>query len=158
MGDALLKSLYAHHSWPKPVTGLYGERRRNTETTRSITDRRRDEARQRYELIGVRVQDIVLLVCRRYEIGLNELLSLRRSKELWHARYVGFYLARELTRASFPQIGKHFNRDHSSVLVGAEVMAKRLATDPELRAEVGELFDILTGAENISDTTNKMAG
>ena len=40
----------------------------------------------------------------------------QRSKHVTAARQVAMYLVRKLTNLSLPDIGKEFNRDHSSVL------------------------------------------
>ena len=46
----------------------------------------------------------------------DDLIARCRTKEIAFPRQVAMYLARELTGASPPQIGRAFNRDHATVL------------------------------------------
>ncbi len=78
---------------------------------------------------------------RYYRITLEDLRSERRHKQLAHARQVAMYLARELTGASFPEIARRFNRDHSTVISGCrKIEATYKANDPALRKEIDELI------------------
>jgi len=61
------------------------------------------------------IYQIQVAVCKYYGIRHNELLSPRRWSRLVTARHVAMRLARDLTVASLPEIGRAFNRDHSSV-------------------------------------------
>jgi chromosomal replication initiator protein len=63
------------------------------------------------------ITDIECVVADHYKLNKNLLRSKKRNTEIAHARHVAMYLARTLTNASLPQIGKNFgDRDHTSVL------------------------------------------
>ena len=62
------------------------------------------------------IHEIQIAVCKYYGVGFNELLSPRRLPRLVKARHVAMHLARDLTTASLPEIGRAFNRDHSTVI------------------------------------------
>ena len=49
------------------------------------------------------------------------------------------YLCRTLTSASLPEIGKRFNKDHSTVLTSVRKIENAKANDEQLRLELGEL-------------------
>lgn len=65
-------------------------------------------------------------MCRKHGVTVAEILSPRREQRLSVIRQEIWYrLARETTM-SLPQIGKRFNRDHTSILHGIRVHARRL--------------------------------
>lgn len=56
-----------------------------------------------------------------YKIDRKSLVSARRNRGLCRPRQVAMFLARE-TGASFPMIGRCFNRDHTTVLHACRVV------------------------------------
>ena len=83
----------------------------------------------------VTISKIQKLVCERFDLTQNDLLSCRRTVHIAKARHLGYLLARELTRTTFMEIAMRFNRDHSSVLSGIARMKVRIAKDPAMAAE-----------------------
>jgi len=59
---------------------------------------------------------IISQVCKFYSIDESVLRSTLRNKGTTEARQMAIYLVRKLTNLSLPDIGKEFNRDHSTVL------------------------------------------
>ncbi len=57
-------------------------------------------------------------VCKIFEVSRMDLLSARRTGRLVTARQIAMALSKHLTKRSYPEIGRRFNRDHSTVLVG----------------------------------------
>jgi chromosomal replication initiator protein len=78
-------------------------------------------------------------VARYYKIAVDELRGERRVKHVSHARQVAMYLCRTLTQASLPEIGKKFNKDHSTVLTSVRKIEAARANDAQLKLELGEL-------------------
>lgn len=78
-------------------------------------------------------------VARYYKLGVEELRGERRVKHVAHARQVAMYLCRTLTQASLPEIGKKFNKDHSTVLTSVRKIEHLRETDEQLKLELGEL-------------------
>jgi hypothetical protein len=77
--------------------------------------------------IEMPLSQIKSYVCRKYEVSLRELISTRRYVKLVRARHEAFWLARQYTSNSFPEIGRAFgNRDHSTILHGARKYADLL--------------------------------
>jgi chromosomal replication initiator protein len=65
------------------------------------------------------------------------LSARRRDALVARPRLVAYYLCREMTPASLPEIGRHFgNRDHSTIKHGVETIAAAIAADPAFAAEV----------------------
>lgn len=63
-----------------------------------------------------RAYELVQLTARHFGVPVSELLGRGRSKRLTHARHVAMWLVRhEDAGWSYPEIGRLFERDHSSV-------------------------------------------
>ena len=59
---------------------------------------------------------IISQVCKFYNVDEVVMRSIQKNKGVAEARQVAMYLIRKLTNLSLPDIGKEFNRDHSTVL------------------------------------------
>lgn len=94
---------------------------------------------------GPELRDIQHAVCLAYGVSLHDMLSPRRMAAIVRPRQVAVYLARELTLLSLPQIGAKFGgRDHTTVLVSHRKIARLVASDEKLAAEVAALRATLT--------------
>jgi chromosomal replication initiator protein len=76
---------------------------------------------------------------RYYKVAIEDLRQDRRMKQLAHARQVAMYLARTLTRSSFPEIADKFNKDHSTVISAVRKVERLIGADAQLRKEIAEL-------------------
>lgn len=59
-------------------------------------------------------------VCRKHGVTMGDLISPRRSYYIVSARHELFWRLYEETSMSLPQIGRRFNRDHTSVMHGVK--------------------------------------
>jgi chromosomal replication initiator protein len=97
------------------------------------------------DLIGdkkkiVAMEDIQEVVCTQFHVKINELKSRRRSKTLVHPRQIAMYLCRELTDASYPEIGRHFGgKDHTTIIHACRQVAKAKDADTQLNATLENL-------------------
>lgn len=64
------------------------------------------------------------------------LLSQRKTAGLVWIRWAAFYLCRNLSTASYPQIGRAFNKDHTTVMYGCVRMDKIIRAQPEIKAHM----------------------
>ncbi|HZP76630.1 MAG TPA: helix-turn-helix domain-containing protein [Pseudolabrys sp.] len=62
------------------------------------------------------IEQIQIEVARAFAVNRNDMLSPRRAQEIVVPRQVAVALARLLTRRSYPEIGKRFGRDHTTIL------------------------------------------
>jgi hypothetical protein len=85
-------------------------------------------------------------VAAHFEIPELEIVSQRRTQAVVTARQLAMYLCRELTMASFPQIGRSLHRDHTTALHGVAVTETRVKNDPEFALLVEEIKAKLSGA------------
>ena len=59
---------------------------------------------------------IISHVCKFYNLDENTLRGTQKTKRTAEARQIAVYLIRKLTNLSTPDIGKEFNRDHTTIL------------------------------------------
>ena len=85
------------------------------------------------------VEEIQRQVARYFKVTVDELRQDRRHKQLAYARSVSMYLCRKLTRASFPELGNRFNKDHTTVLAAVRKIDKLRPIDSVLRKQLEEL-------------------
>jgi chromosomal replication initiator protein len=86
------------------------------------------------------------VVAEHYKLKSALLRSTKRTKEIAHARHIAMYLARTLTNASLPQIGKDFgDRDHTSVLHACNKIKGLLEDDWRVKEEVEQIVRTLQG-------------
>jgi chromosomal replication initiator protein len=97
------------------------------------------------DLIGdkkkvVAMDDIQEAVCTQFHVKLAELKSRRRSKTLVHPRQIAMYLCRELTDASYPEIGRQFGgKDHTTIIHACRQVAKAKEADTGLQTTIESL-------------------
>jgi len=72
---------------------------------------------------------IIKEVSLKHHVSVGEILSDMRSTWIVAARFEAMYRIREERRLSWAQIGRQFNRDHTSVLHAYRTHKKRLEAD-----------------------------
>ncbi|MBK9306860.1 MAG: chromosomal replication initiator protein DnaA [Nitrospira sp.] len=88
----------------------------------------------------VAMDDIQEVVCSQFHVKLTEIKSRRRSKTLVHPRQIAMYLCRELTDASYPEIGRQFGgKDHTTIIHACRQIAKAKETDSTLQTTLDTL-------------------
>ena len=68
-----------------------------------------------------------------------DLTGVNRTKGVTEARQISMYLIRTLTNLSLPDIGKIFNRNHSTVLVSIRKIESQKEKNPELAAVIRDI-------------------
>jgi chromosomal replication initiator protein len=85
------------------------------------------------------VDDVQKAVASYYNLKLNELRSKRRTREVALPRQIAMYLCRKHVGASFPEIGKRFEKDHSTVIAACNKIAALVDNDLAIRSAVEAL-------------------
>lgn len=89
----------------------------------------------------ITIEEIIKTVAAKLNIKITDIKSPKKNKNLVLARQISMFLARELTSASFPDIGnKVGGRDHSTVIYAHNKIKRVMETDKTLR-------DILEGIQ-----------
>jgi chromosomal replication initiator protein len=85
----------------------------------------------------VRIDDILRIVAKHYNVSRADLLSQRRTANVVKPRQIAMYLAKVLTLRSLPEIGRRFGgRDHTTVLHAVRKIDGLVATDRTLADEI----------------------
>lgn len=91
------------------------------------------------EPINVTVDKIFSAVEKKYGIKKSELIGKSRVKEVATARHTAIYLVRTITEMSLPNIGKLFNRDHSTVMSSIDSVEKKITSSQAFENEINDL-------------------
>lgn len=92
----------------------------------------------------VTIEEIQRKVAERYNIRLGEMMSKRRERSVARPRQIAMFLAKNLTTKSLPDIGRAFNRDHTTVLHGIKAIEELRQKDPAFREETDDLRRMLS--------------
>lgn len=88
---------------------------------------------------NIQIEDIAKVVAEHFDLTFSDFLSPARNQKVSHARSIAVYLSRELTKQSFENIAKFFQKKHPTMLYSHEKIKKELQTDAELRNTITEL-------------------
>jgi chromosomal replication initiator protein len=99
------------------------------------------------------ISNIKLAVCAHFGVTVVDLTSERRTPpKLLRARHLAFYLCRELTPKSYPEIGRRMGgRDHTTILHACKKIERLLETDE------GIVSDLNVLRERVEDITQGRA-
>ncbi len=85
------------------------------------------------------IQEIMARVARAYGLETDDLRSRSRRRRIVRPRQFAMYICRRSTEASLKDIGRAFNRDHTSVMYAIDVVERRALERPQLRYELEAL-------------------
>src|SRR5216683_2651596 len=74
-----------------------------------------------------------------FHIRLADLKSKKRTQRIAFCRQVAMYLCRKITSNSFPSIGEHFGRDHSTVIHAFNLIERRVNNDSAFRFSIEKI-------------------
>ncbi len=74
-----------------------------------------------------------------FHIRLADLKSKKRTQHIAFCRQVAMYLCRKTTDSSFPTIGEHFGRDHSTVIHAFNLIQRRVTNDSAFRFSIEKI-------------------
>lgn len=132
--EGTVKKLYA-------LQQLTGEPATISAATRAISDIRTDDMPT-----PVTVERILDEVARTYNLTAGDLLSRNQSKNISHARKAAMYIIREIKQMTLLEIGKLFEKDHSSVVYSLKSFTNAVEQDPH---ELSVVNDIIKNISNL---------
>ena len=89
------------------------------------------------------VEDIQKVVEDYYKISHSDLLGKSRSKNIAYARQIAFYLCRTILDVPYVELGKKFNKDHSTVLYAVNKIEQEVLKNRQLEEEIELLKKII---------------
>lgn len=93
--------------------------------------------------LSVTSDQIIHLIGGYYQVTHQDLLGKRRNKEFVYPRQIAMYLLRYELNFSFPQIGREFQKDHTTVMHGVSKIEKELRKNSRLQQDISHLKDRL---------------
>jgi len=124
----------AHNEKPAPVgagAGLYltkrclGTQTGATDTLHFAQPERR--SKRAVPMTYPSIAAIQAAVCAHFRVTHLDLLSRRRGRAISRPRQVGMWLARHTTPLSLPEIGREFQRDHTTVMHAVDRIDREIA-------------------------------
>lgn len=92
----------------------------------------------------VKIFEIKRAVAYHFGISVEDLISPIKTNELVRPRQIAFYLSKNHTGRSYPEIGYYFGgRDHTTILHGYKKIERLLKTDQELRRHIESVEGML---------------
>lgn len=92
----------------------------------------------------VTIDEIQRKVAERYNIRVAEMTSKRRDRSVARPRQIAMFLAKELTTKSLPDIGRAFDRDHTTVIHAVKAIESLREKDSAFREETDGLRRLLS--------------
>ena len=82
------------------------------------------------------IDEIQKKVAEHFNISVKELQSSRRARTVARPRQVAMYLAKQLTSRSLPEIGRKFDRDHTTVMHAVRKVEELILEDQSLAENI----------------------
>jgi chromosomal replication initiator protein len=82
------------------------------------------------------VEEIQRAVCHHFHLKSSDLLSTDRHKSKAFARHVAMYLCKQRLSVSFPELGRAFGKDHTTVMSAVRKVESLRDTSAEVRAHL----------------------
>ncbi|MBW4053949.1 MAG: chromosomal replication initiator protein DnaA [Proteobacteria bacterium] len=101
------------------------------------------------DIIGDRHKEITVeliqkTVAEYFDVKMTDLKSEKRLKNIVHARQIAIWFCRDMTKASYPDIGLKFGgKDHSTIIHSYKKIDKTLENDPKLSRIMDEIKRLL---------------
>ncbi len=87
----------------------------------------------------ITVEAIKKLVCKYYDVSIEDVMSRSRKQNLVRPRQIAIYLARNYTDAPLQSIGKSFNRYHATALHSINCIERGIKQNSSIKKQVGFL-------------------
>jgi chromosomal replication initiator protein len=89
--------------------------------------------------IKIDVDTIIQVVSEHFKMPVADILGKKRNKEIVLPRQVAMYLAREMGQMSYPDIGRAFGRDYTTVIHSYEKIKTETKKDAGLKNVISEI-------------------
>ncbi|RBP44527.1 chromosomal replication initiator protein [Roseimicrobium gellanilyticum] len=95
----------------------------------------------------ITIDIIQKVVAEHYDIRLADMNSKRRPANIALPRQIAMYLARQLTKSPFKEIGDAFGgKDHGTIIHACKTITQRIAESEEFRQQVAAVTDLIRKA------------
>lgn len=98
---------------------------------------------------AVSVNSIKKIVGKHCSIRMEDFNSKRKTQSVAWPRQIAMFLTTEMTDLSLPEIGREFNRDHSTVVHARDLVHDKIVQDPFFAAEINQMIADIKAVENM---------
>jgi len=92
----------------------------------------------------ISIENVQRVVCREFGLGIAQLKSKNNSRAVAYPRQIAMYIAKQLTSASLPRIGREFGgKHHTTVLHSINKIGELRQSDRDLNRRINKLMDSL---------------
>jgi chromosomal replication initiator protein len=93
----------------------------------------------------VSIENVQRAVCREFGLSIAQLKSKNNSQAIAYPRQIAMYIAKHLTTASLPQIGREFGgKHHTTVLHSINKIGELRQTDRDLNRRINKLMETMS--------------
>ncbi|MBR3603775.1 MAG: chromosomal replication initiator protein DnaA [Elusimicrobiaceae bacterium] len=98
--------------------------------------------------LAVNVHTIKKVVGKYFKIEIEDFSSKRKMQSIAWPRQIAIYLTTSLTDMSLSEIGREFNRDHSTVVHARDLVKDKIKNDPFFAAEINRILSDIKAVDN----------
>lgn len=97
---------------------------------------------------------IIKATCQHFGVSVDEILGSQRAARLVIPRQLAMFICARYSGKSLPQIGRAFNRDHTTILYARNQVAERMIDDPGQADVVKFILEAVTSEQDnqVSET------
>ncbi len=89
------------------------------------------------------VEDIQKAAENFFKVKHSDLVGIKRTRNVVYPRQIAIYLCRQLLDLPFNDIGKKFNRDHSTIMHSVTTVEEMIRTNHEVQEEIDTLRQVI---------------
>lgn len=86
---------------------------------------------------------VVNAASEKYGIPSDVILGKKKTADVAWARHMAIYVTKQLTELTYTEIGKFYNRDHSTIMAAFDKIKESENSDPSVAREIEELINLV---------------
>ena len=99
----------------------------------------KDMIEEEVTIKNITPEAVIQATAEHYGVTVNDIKAPGRTQSLVTPRQMAMFLSCKLTTESLPDIGKSFERKHTTVYYGSQQIQKRLSVEPELKQAIAQI-------------------
>ena len=100
------------------------------------------------EKYSISISQIKKVVCKHFNVSVEEMNSKKKNNTIAWPRQVAMYIASELTTLPVTEIGREFNRDHTTILHAKQKVKEEIEKNPFFVPEINKLISDVKSVDN----------
>jgi chromosomal replication initiator protein len=86
--------------------------------------------------IRLSIDDVLKVVASLFNVKISDLKGSKRLRSISRPRQIAMYICRTFLDATYPEIGNHLNKDHSTAISAVRNVEKMISSDPSVREAI----------------------